>query len=136
MSLAADLDDFLRERGNMPFDWGDHNCAHFVGAWVLRATGRDVLAVMSACAGPLAWRHWTKLHGGMPTIVTRGMGAQPLAAALAQLGDVVMFPGDITGGMLGVCAGRTAALLAAPGGIVHMPMTEALFAWPLHKVAA
>jgi hypothetical protein len=114
------------------FDWRTFNCGHFVGGWVVHATGADPLAGLPLEASRGAWVRLVRQAGGLRALVTRQLGREALPAAQAMVGDVVLLPAELVGA-LGICAGRTAMFLDRGGVIVHVPMAEADCAW---RVAA
>lgn len=134
-SLAVQLATYLAQR-HQPFDWRSHTCAHWAAGWVHAATGRDPLQGLPPCATVRDWLEVVREAGGFQALVTRQLRCSPVAPAMAQLGDVVLLPGLQTGGVLALCAGTTAALLADDGASVHVPMHQALAAWRLREVAA
>lgn len=134
-TLHHQLAQYLQQQVQ-PFCWHQRHCAHFAAGWVLAATGRNVLQGLPACRTMRAWAAYIRRVGGFEALVTRCLRCSPVPPAMAQLGDVVLLPGDVTGGTLGVCAGATAACLGEGGASVHLPMAGALAAWRLREVAA
>lgn len=130
--MAADLDLYLGARGE--FDWSRSHCGHFVGGWVRQVTGRDALAGLPSLPSALLWMRRVQTLGGLCALVTRQLGVEPVDPRVAKAGDIVMMPGPVTGGALGICCGRTAALAHHDRGVQHVDMTEALHAWPLAEV--
>ena len=130
MSRAEALDDYLREVRGMQFDWSRWNCCTFVAGWVQRATGRRVMLGLPRTPGRLAaHRLIVDLGGTLRGVWTAWMGAEPIAAELAQVGDVVGLR-EADAQAVGVCCGRTAAVLTE-AGLAHVPMQRADCAWRL-----
>jgi hypothetical protein len=126
------LDEYLDRWGS--FDWAHGHCGIFAGNWVRQITRRRTLDGLPTLGSAIAWMRRVQGLGGLQVIVTERMGVQPINPAMAQVGDIVMLPGPVTGGALGICCGRTAALLHPNCGIVHLPMAQAIHAWPLREV--
>lgn len=101
------LDGFVRERRNMPYEYGVNDCACFVRAWVLTATGVDLMpagitlpnSTMSAVKFLLA-----RGHDDMEGLATELLGAPLSTPKLAQRGDIISFEG-IGDKHLAVCIG-------------------------------
>ena len=119
-----------------PFSWQRAHCGDFIGGWFLAMTGRSPCAGMPRQGTARAWARALQASGGMVTVVSARLQREPILPTLAQLGDVVMLPGVLTGGTLGICAGRTAVCVDETGAAVHAPMMDALHAWPLAEVPA
>lgn len=119
------------------FDWS-HNCAHFAAGWVRWHTGLDALVGLQHLRTLHEWRD--QVGTGIAETVSQRLRVLPVLATLAQAGDVVLVQTlrgtALTGGALGICAGRTAMVLDDAGAVHHVPMTEASCAWPLRKVHA
>lgn len=115
-------------------DWTHWHCGRFVGGWIHHTLGLDVLQGLLPCNTPAAWVRLIVRAGGWPALVTARLGCSPIPAACAQLGDIMLLPGAVTGGTLGICAGHTAVCTAELGGTAHLPMAEALRAWRLDEV--
>jgi hypothetical protein len=113
---------------NMPFVWGQHDCA----IWAF-----DVRRVLTGVDGAAAWRGRYRTAAGAHKVMRRlgwgslaeGVTAQlgaPLATPLlAQRGDIVLGGTDPA---LGVCLGAEAAFLL-PVGLTGLPITEIAMAW-------
>lgn len=134
-SLCTQLAEYLAIR-HEPFNWAGNTCAHWAAGWVRAATGRDPLRHLPECTEPSAWLRLVKESGGVEALVTRCLRCSPVPPAMAQIGDVVLLPGHVTGALLALCAGTTAALLGDDGASLHVPMHQARAAWRLREVAA
>lgn len=117
-----------------PFDWQRAHCGDFIGGWVQACTGRSPVRGMARHASALAWRRAIDGAGGFTALVSARLGCAPVEPTRAHIGDVVLLPGDMAGGTLGLCAGRTAVCVDDAGACVHVPMALALHAWPLAEV--
>lgn len=142
-SLPAALTAYLAAAALRPFCWRDHNCAHFVAGWVRQATGRDPLWGLQPAATPAGWRRQVLRAGGLAALVTQQLRCEPVAPALAALGDVVLLPADpalhphdSAGGVLALCNGLYAMTLGDRGAVGFVAMDQALHAWRLREVAA
>lgn len=134
-SLAVQLAAFLGQH-HAPFSWHGETCAHWVARWIEAATGRDALHGLRACSDLRDWLRAVGAAGSVESLVTRQLRCSAIHPAMAQLGDIVLVPGAISGGILGLCAGATVALRGDDGASVHLPMAEAQAAWRLREVAA
>lgn len=115
------------------WNWGRVHCGTFVAGWVLRRTGRDALAGLEAADTLEAWQRAT--GGDMAALVSRQLGGvEPVPPGLARTGDVVLLPGNLAGGALGICSGRHAVVLRSDALATFAPMRMALHAWPLREV--
>ena len=133
MSRAEELDDYLREVRDAPFDWARWNCCTFVAGWVQRATGRRVMLGLPRTPGRLAaHRLIAELGGTLRGVWNRWMDAAPIAPTLAQVGDIVALA-EADAQAVGVCCGRTVAVLTE-AGLAHVPMDRAACAWRLQCV--
>ena len=123
-SVASALSGYLA--ACPPFDWSARNCAQFAAGWVQQIERRDVGApsVLDLADSRRVLR---QLGGSLRAAVTAELARQPVAPSMARAGDVVLVERD-GGQTLGICAGRTAAVLTA-SGVAHIPMQEALAAW-------
>lgn len=131
--LAVELSHYLATIAG-PWCWASHHCGTFVAGWVQRSTGRNPLASLQHDSAA-AWVRAAQDAGGLDRLVSRALRCDPVPAAMAQTGDIVMLPGRITGGALGICNGPTAAVLMEGGAVGFAPMAEALHAWRLREVA-
>ncbi len=123
-SRAAMLSEYLR--ACPPFDWRARNCAQFAGAWVQQVERRDVGAPGVADLAD-SRRVLRRLGGNLRAAVTAELKRDPVPPAMARPGDVVLIErGD--GQTLGLCVGRTAAVLTA-AGVDHVDMQAAVAAW-------
>jgi hypothetical protein len=128
MSRAALLDAYLAEVQGRRFDWHSWNCCHFAAEWVRRASGLQPMAGLPATDNArAALRLRTRMGASLADAVTLQLGLAPFAAELAQVGDVVAVR-DGTAQAVGICAGRTAAVLRVDG-LAHVPMSAAVLAW-------
>jgi hypothetical protein len=129
MGRARDLDLYLTEVQARAFDWAAWNCCHFTAMWVQRVTGRDVLAGLPPMHSRLtAHRVISQLGGSLQAAWTRQIGRDSILPTLAQVGDVVLVRVDDVEAV-GICCGRTAAVLTEAQGVAHVPMSAALAAW-------
>lgn len=126
-TIASKLTGYLQ--ACPPFNWRTHNCAQFAAGW-LRLVEGTAPAVPGA-DGLLDARRLLQRRGGtLREAVTRALRRQPVAAALAGPGHLVLVVGvhGPSHQALGICAGRTAAVLG-PEGVQHLPMAAASAAW-------
>lgn len=123
-SVASALSGYLA--ACPPFDWQRMNCAQFAAAWVHQRE-RVELFVPGVSGKVESLRVLRRLGGSLRAAVTAQLARDPVPPSMARAGDVVLVERD-GGQTLGICAGRTAAVLTA-AGVAHIPMQEALAAW-------
>jgi len=136
MNKAKALTAYLAERQPAPFDWRAANCTHFAARFVELVEQREILARYPMPASLAGARRKQRQAGGLQAIVTAQLSREPIAPALAQLGDVVLLPlnaADPDAQALGLCCGEQAALVVEDGTVALVPMSLALSAW---RVAA
>ena len=127
---AMRLDVYLADAASRRFHWARHNCCHFVAAWVAAETGRDPMEGLPWTHGrAAALRLIRQLGGTLADAWTRQLGRAPIAATLAQPGDVVLVPLGPASAAVGLCTGSHAALLTEHDGLIHLPMSAATQAW-------
>jgi len=139
------LAQFLANYPVRPFAWGTHTCVHFAAAWVQACEGVNPLPAldpgMTQCQ---ALRELLRHGPNLAAAVSARLGRQPLAPALAWVGDLVLSPAPLcgqgeavvgVGQALGLCCGRTAVHLDEHGAAVHLPMSEALQVWRVGGMA-
>lgn len=121
------LEAFVRERMDMPFAWGTNDCAIFAADCVRAITGADVaLPSLRLHRNEVQAARSLKKHGGLAGIATAALG-QPIPAALAGIGDVVLSKA-CERDMLAICNGTT-CMAPGPNGIVYLPMSTASKCW-------
>lgn len=140
-SIARRLTDWLAGSRPGAFDWAAANCCHFAAAWVQHATGRDPMAGLPRTAtARQALRLVRRLGGSLQAAWTQQLGVQPLPAALAQVGDLVLMPSQAgavgVGGAVGVCGGASVVLAGDLGGHLWVPLAGGSAAWRLAEVRA
>ena len=123
-SVASALSGYLASCP--PFDWQRMNCAQFAAAWVYQRE-RVELFVPGVAGKVESLRVLRRLGGSLRAAVTAQLAREPVPPAMARPGDVALVERD-GGQTLGICAGRTCAVLTA-AGVTHIPMQEALAAW-------
>lgn len=132
MTKAKVLTAYLAERQPAPFDWAAANCTHFAGRFVASVESRDPLAGVRMPASPAAARRMQRRAGGLLQLTTRALGREPIAATLAQVGDVVLLQldeADEHAQALGLCCGESAAAVTEAGAVTMHPMSNARAAW-------
>lgn len=115
-----------------PFDWAARNCCQFAAGWVQRMEGRAP-AIPSVRDLAHSRRVLADMGGTLLAAVTAELARQPVAPAAARPGDVVLLQ-RVDGQTLGICAGRTAAVLTTDG-VAHIPMQAATAAWHIEAAA-
>lgn len=128
MNRYAKLNQFLRERADVPFAWGVNDCCIFAADWVLACTGRDPMVVIRGYINETDAADLIGRGGGIKRMTTDTLGAPAPTVTTAQRGDVVLFEsGD--GPALGVCIGDKFAAVRPVGGVGYFAMRHALTAW-------
>jgi hypothetical protein len=122
---AEALADYLDARRDVPFAWGENDCASFAAGAVQAMTGEalQIPQVESAAA----YLHFLRDHGPLDAIVDDTLGERLPSPAFAQRGDVVLLFLDERA-TLGVCIGVEAAA-PGPDGMLTVPMAAASAAW-------
>lgn len=118
------------------FDWSDSHCAHFALGWVQASTGRPALAAIPDVHGLRDWMRVVRDAGGMAAMVSDRLRCEAINAREAQPGDLVMLPGLLTGGALGVRLHGGVAVLGDGGAVRVVSAERAVCAWPLHGILA
>ena len=116
------------------FDWSRSHCGHFAMGWVNASTGRDALAAIPDAATARQWVGLVERSGGMAHLVSDRLRCKPIAPAVSQPGDIVLFPGRITGGALGIRLHAGAAVLGDDGAVRVVSISDAVAAWPVSEV--
>lgn len=133
MSKAKQLTAFLAERQRAPFSWAGGNCGHFAAAWMKVAEGLDAMAGLPVTPNKKAAERLVRRRGGYAALVSRQLGRDPIGAAFAQLGDLVLLPLPDAGPdakALGVCAGAgMAAFVTEHGDVAYLALARAECAW-------
>jgi hypothetical protein len=129
------LDDYITRCQQRRFCWSDWNCVHFSRGWVFLYEGHYIeFPVSFADAGvrtALGAAKYVRSLGGLPNIVTRSLGRDPVPPTYAGVGDLVHFGSGSFAGTLGVCNGRTAFALSTDVGVVSVPMSGFELCWKL-----
>lgn len=110
----------------MPFAWGANDCCTFAADCVQAITGSDCAeSLRGHTTAKQAYRALQK-HGGVIGIATAALG-QPVPAAFAQVGDVVLSKAGKRD-MLAICNGGT-CLAPSANGLAHLDMASATLCW-------
>lgn len=136
MNTSGQLTAYLAQHQKRPFSWRAANCCHFAARWKAFATGRDPMAGLAATRSVReALRLVRALGGSMQAAWTRQLGREPIAPALAQLGDLMLLPTagtqPGTGCVMGICTGVDVLVLADDGVPTLVPASQAKAAWRL-----
>lgn len=127
---AAALQAYREQRAAIRFDWAAANCCHFGGGWMRYAAGVDPMAGLPTTpSARAALRLVRALGGDLAAAWTRQLQQEPIPAAQARVGDLVLqwMPGEGAGGRVGVCNGER--VLLAEGRTVQL--RECALAWRL-----
>jgi len=132
--LHKKLDQLLRDREGLVFDWATNNCWHLAADWVLACTGQDLLGPHRNVGSLRGALKAIEEFGQMDEVVTQVLG-EPINPNFAAYGDLVLVPsseGRGVGGSLGVCLGPS---VVSPGdeGLLRVPLSSAVKAWRVPK---
>lgn len=118
-------------RAVTPFDWGTRNCCHFAAGWVLEREGFDPMAGLAPTPDATAARELVdSLGGDLARAWANRMGREPTDPRYAQLGDVVIVPANVEGGLAaGICTGDQIAALLEDGAVAFFPLKVGRCAW-------
>lgn len=131
------LDAWVERVRARPFAWGEWDCVTCAASAVQEITGVSPLGGL-AWSGAIGAARQLEADGGLEAAVTARLG-EPIAAAYAQRGDLVMIlhPGETPGApdaepphreILAVCLADVAAA-PGPNGLEFISMLCALRAW-------
>ena len=124
------LAQYLHEHNLRAFDWARWNCCHFASEWVRRAEGWSPMSGLPQMKSQTTAHRLLGQLGGLREAWTKQLGREPILPTLAQSGDIVLVEAYGTEAV-GICAGRTAAVLTLEHGLAHVSMSEAKAAWRL-----
>jgi hypothetical protein len=135
-SMGERLGAFLAEP--LPaFDWASASCAHWAAAWVRHAI--DVEVTLPGMTGPRDALRVIEAAGGMGPAVDAALGVPARPWAMAQIGDLMLFPSEAIGAVgvgwtLGICNGLVAAVRDEGGAVLFVPCDRAAACWSLRDV--
>lgn len=119
----------LAERCTRAFEWGVLDCVLFAADCVEACTGVDPAAAHRGTYSDAASAARVVLaHGGLAEIAASNLGTE-VPPVLAQPGDIGLLLNDGRE-CLAVCTGATWHAPGA-GGVVALPMAQAMRAWRL-----
>ena len=121
----TNLEAFLLERRDMPFEWGKNDCCLFVADAVKAMYGYDYAANLRGYRTRYGAARRLYKAGGLSTLIDSILS--PTSPHLARRGDVVMFSAQ-QGDALGICVGRRFAA-AGPDGVSFFEIEHAKRAW-------
>lgn len=123
------LSAYIRERRNMPFEWGKNDCMAFVSGGVRALTGHDFFPGFSDYVDEETAKALLEKHGGPAGIISQCLGhTGSRDIKHAQRGDVVIakLP-EITGGIVDD-TGR-AFCVVTQQGLQRIPLAQAWRYW-------
>lgn len=122
---------YLAERAHRPHEWGRkaNDCTGFAAGAVKAQTGKDPTTGLKWKSQATALSLLNKL-GGVEAVLDERFERVPLA--LAQRGDIAVFPDPDFGSHPAIVEGRT---LCTPGerGLKRAPRSAATTAWDITK---
>jgi hypothetical protein len=122
------LFDFVAERWEAPFVWGENDCVLFAADAVLAITGGDLAAQhRGTYDSALGAARLLKELGGIESLPVAA-GLEEVPPLMAQRGDVVLVDQEERGPTLAVVVGE---FVAGPGpnGVAYLPASSAVRAW-------
>lgn len=122
------LSDFVKQRADMPFEWGRNDCCLFTVDAVIAVTGIDHAAPLRGYTTALGAARVVEQQGGIRQLAIDAWG-EPVAPMMAAVGDPVLMLNEGRE-LLAVCNG-TSALGPGTDGIAVMDMDNALEAWKI-----
>lgn len=120
------LEDFVRVRGAAPFDWAGNNCGEFAADAVQAQTGEHLCPELRGHRNAREALRMLAKVGGVRGLADRVLGDR-IAPRRARIGDVVVIPAGKREA-LAICNGQT-AIAPGAGGVLAVPMAQALSAW-------
>lgn len=127
------LSDFIEDRRNKPFQWGQNDCCLFVADWILLCTGvdfaKDARGTYSTEFG--AKRTLTEMFGENNPAELSDDRLEKIPSQMAKRGDIVALQIDGVYS-LGICVGAKAAFIEAcpeACGLIFVPLKQAVMAW-------
>lgn len=136
--MKPDLDSFVADRRERPFEYFEHDCVHIAADWMLAKTGKDPIADLRLEGSPLARRNLLsslrliQRAGGFIQAATERLGPC-LPGLMAQRGDIVLAVsggkiGRVSGYSFGICVGSH---LVCPGNerLEFLPLSDGVAAW-------
>lgn len=109
------------------FDWSSANCGHWAGGWVRMIEGKNPMDSVPSMEGIRGVVSRVLEYGSLTEMVTQHLARAPIDPKLAQVGDLVLLPSELSGS-LAICNGRT-AIGMSEFGITSAPMETAIAAW-------
>ena len=117
------LSEFLAEKANQPFSWGENDCLLFCADAVLSMTGTDHAAEFRGQYTDEARAYAALQSAGYADaeqVLTAKLG-EPKPVKFAHRGDIVLYGN--AGGVVDM-TGRYAALYAVNRGLVRVPLHQ------------
>jgi len=123
------LSEYLKERRDMPFQWGIHDCMMFLAYGVERLTGEAFYPPYSNYETEEGAKLMLAQNGGVTGIITTCLGDPHKDFMRARRGDavIVKMP-EIAGGIVDDSGQRIAAV-SLKDGLVKLPLSQALRIW-------
>lgn len=143
MDITRALAHYLGQQIGAQFDWRTRNCCHFAAGWVLALMGTDPMRGLPQTTDAQSARRLVRsLGGSLRAAWSQQLGMEPVPAALAEVGDVVLIDNtllqtmgsaDGVGALVGVCCGHVVGVLADDGALLYLPLAAAECAWPVAR---
>jgi cell wall-associated NlpC family hydrolase len=120
---------FIEAARARPFSWGANDCMLFAADAIAAMTDVDLAAgFRGAYADEAGANAVLAPYGGIAGLLTAILGPPLDTPALAQRGDVVIFPGE-SGDTAAVVTGSAAAVFLMPGRLRSAPLALCRQAW-------
>jgi hypothetical protein len=121
------LDAFLTSRLNVPFAWGENDCALFAADAIRAMTGVDLAEDLRGYTTVREAARRINASEGLAALVDKRLDGIPVEEA--RQGDVVMIPCDTGRHALAVVMNEKVAVGPSHDGMVVARMSTALRAW-------
>ena len=131
INSAIGLQEYLDGLTGHDFTWDHLNCCHFSGGWVELVTGSNPMTGLRLTGSPEEAKALIEEMGGLQCATSRQLGSDPIAAGLAQLGDVLLVETGHGNGAIGICCGRDLVLINTKGDMSRLNLNKATCAWRL-----
>lgn len=121
------LSSFIKERQNMPFEWGKNDCMLFCADAVLAMTGQDMAAEFRGKYNDKKGAYLSLDGKSLEDVLNSKLVAKE--KSFAQRGDVVLVynNGDYAGGIIDDTGRRVAVLTER--GLCRLPICHATMVW-------
>ena len=122
------LSDYLAEKTNEPFKWGENDCMLFAAKFVKRITDKDFYSDYGSYNTRQQAQALIKKHAGIEQMVTNALGEPHDNYRKAQRGDIVLMrTPDETLGIVDDSGERVACV--SKNGLTRLALKESVLIW-------